>query len=356
MKAQNFVLAVLAFAAFALLAFVPLLAHSASIEVKVWQGGAKAAHTIAHDDYCGWGTTGIEDTAIPILNARGLKASLGLIAGNCKDAQWATLKERVKQGHELFNHTLTHVGMLEAGTLAPIGGWDNVKEVVNAQQLVQSKLGYTMHFIAFPSDLVTPEAKAFVEAQPDILGARAAKDIYDGSNAGLNDPEWFKPMFVKWDGYWRDGKWSLYKPKDGNILIQHVDAALQYGAWSYRTMHGVADASWESVPVDQYTAYADYLAAKVKSGELWVAGPTDIIRYIVTREHCKLKLEGNVIKLVQSNDLCKRYASAVTVDVELANGQKGLFSQNSTPLAAQKLENGHYRINMNPAVGDVTIR
>lgn len=334
----------------------PVLAQAASLQVQPWQGGAKGAHTIAHDDYCSSVTTGIEQYALPILNERGLKASLGLIAGACKDSDWNMLKTRIGQGHELFNHTFSHVGMYEPGTLTALEGWDNVTQIVNAQQLVQSKLGYTMQFVAFPFDLATPEAKAFVEAQPDILGVRAAKHLYDGKSVGLNDPARLQPNFVKWDSYWRDGKWSLYKPARGNILIQHATAAIEDGAWSYSTMHGVADPSWESVPLDQYTAYADFLAAKVKSGELWVAGPVAILRYLVTRAHCPLSLQGDTIKADISDSRCARYGTAVTVDVTLDAQHKGQFTQQGSVLPSQKLNKSTARLSINPLLGDVKIK
>ncbi|QLI80881.1 polysaccharide deacetylase family protein [Chitinibacter fontanus] len=336
--------------------FLPLFAHAATLQVQTWQGGAKGAHTIAHDDYCSPVTSGIEQNAIPILNQRGLKASLGLIAGSCSDAQWQTLKTRISQGHELFNHTLTHRGMLEPGSLAPISDWDNVKEIVSAQQLVLSKLGYTMHFVAFPSDLATPEAKAFVEAMPETLGVRAAKHLYDGKAAGVNEADDLQAMFVKWDSYWRDGKWSLYKPARGNILIQHAQAAIDDGVWTYATMHGVADASWESVPVDQYTAYADFLAAKVKSGELWVAGPSDILRYQMTRQYCPLQLSGDTIKADTSDARCKRYASPITVDIKLDEQQQGIFTQQGKTLTSQLLDKKTARLSVNPLLGEVKIK
>ncbi|MGL6039766.1 MAG: polysaccharide deacetylase family protein, partial [Deefgea sp.] len=271
------------------------------------------------------------------MNSRGLKASLGLIAGSCKDNDWAKLKKHVADGHELYNHTLTHVGMLEAGSLKPIEGWDNAKEIAAAHQLVKDKLGYTLQFMAYPSDLATSEAKAYLQKQSDYLGARAAKHIYDGSNAGINRADNTDPFFIKNDVYWHDGKWSLYKPAGGNMLIQHVDAALENGGWSYRTMHGVADGSWEAVPKEQYIAYADYLQKKVASGELWLAGPTEIIRYQATRENCPLILTGNTIKLKQSNEICQRYASAITVDVQIAEGLQGQFTQNKKILASKQL-------------------
>ena len=122
---------------------------NSSFEVQTWRDGAKGAHTIAHDDYCGASVSGVENTALPILNKRGLTASIGLIAGACKDSDWAKLKQHIAEGHELFNHSLTHVGMLEAGSLKPISGWNNEKEIGAAHQLVKDKLGYTMQFMAF---------------------------------------------------------------------------------------------------------------------------------------------------------------------------------------------------------------
>ncbi len=337
--------------------FFSALACSAntSFEVPSWRDGAKAAHTIAHDDYCGGSVPGVENTALPILNERGLKASLGLIAGSCKDSDWAQLKMHLAAGHELFNHTLTHVGMLEAGSLKAIAGWNNETEIAAAHQLVKDKLGYSMQFMAYPSDLATPEAKAYLLTLPDYLGARAAKHIYDGSNAGINSAQKTDPFFIKNDVYWHDGKWSLYKPAGGNMLIQHVDAALAKGGWSYRTLHGVADGSWEAVPKDQYIAYADYLQKKVTSSDVWLAGPTEIIRYQATRENCPLVLTGNTIKLKHSNELCQRYASAITVDVQIAEGLQGQFTQNKKSLPSQKLANGKYRIQLNPTLGDLHI-
>nr|WP_314902124.1 polysaccharide deacetylase family protein [uncultured Deefgea sp.] len=331
------------------------ISANTSFEVQTWRDGAKAAHTIAHDDYCGGSVSGVENTALPILNERGLKASLGLIAGSCKDGDWAKLKKHIAEGHELFNHSLTHVGMLEAGSLTPIAGWNNEKEIASAHQLVKDKLGYTMQFMAYPSDLATPEAKAYLLTLPDYLGARAAKHIYDGSNAGINSANNTDPFFIKNDVYWHDGKWSLYKPAGGNMLIQHVDAALENGGWSYRTMHGVADGSWEAVPKDQYIAYADYLQKKVASVELWLAGPSEIIRYQATRENCPLVLTGNTLKLKQNNELCQRYASAITVDVQIADESQGRFTQNKKPLPSKKIANGKFRIQFNPALGDLSI-
>jgi len=333
------------------------LSYSANInfEVQTWRNGAKAAHTIAHDDYCSGSVPGVENTALPILNERGLTASIGLIAGACKDDDWSKLKKHLAKGHELFNHSLTHVGMLEAGSLKTIAGWNNEKEIASAHQLVKDKLGYAMQFMAYPSDLATPEAKAYLLTQSDYLGARAAKHIYDGSNAGINSANNTDPFFIKNDVYWHDGKWSLYKPAGGNMLIQHVNAALENGAWSYRTMHGVADGSWEAVPKDEYIAYADYLQKKVASGELWLAGPSEIIRYQATREHCPLVLIGNTLKLKQNNELCQRYASAITVDLHIANELAGRFTQNHKPLPSKQLANGKYRIQFNPILGDLYI-
>ncbi|WP_028449922.1 polysaccharide deacetylase family protein [Chitinibacter tainanensis] len=337
-----------------LLSPLPLLA--ASLQVQPWPAGAKAAHTIAHDDVCGGNTGGIFQHALPVLQARGLHASLGLIAGLCNEPQWQQLKQALQAGHELFNHTTSHVGMLEPGSLAPIAGWDNLKEIAQAQRLVQAKLDYSMQFVAFPSDLATPEAKAFAAAQPEILGLRAAKHLYDGSNAGLNAVDEIDPLFVKWDMYWRDGKWSRYKPANGNMLIQHAQAALESGSWSYRTMHGVADGSFESVPLTQYTEYADFLAAKVKAGELWVAPPTAVLRYAISRQQCALQLQGKQIKVDASGPDCQRYHTALTVDLTPDADWQGQFSQQGQALASQKLTNGQYRILLDPTKGDVRIQ
>ncbi|WP_028451540.1 polysaccharide deacetylase family protein [Chitinilyticum aquatile] len=320
-----------------------------AVSITPWRGDARGAHTIAHDDYCSPGVAGIEKYALPILEARGLKAALGVIAKECKPADWARLKELIAKGHEPFNHTLTHSGELEAGTLKPVAGWDARREILDAHALMKTQTGYTYTFIGYPYDLATPETRKLVKEQPDYLGARAGKHIYDGSMAGLNYPD-DDAYFVKWDVYWTDGKWSLYKPgAAGSILIQHTEAAINSGSWSFRTMHGVADGSWEAVPLAEYTAYADYLKQQVDAGKLWVATPTDIIRYRETRRYCPATLTDKEIRFDTSAPDCKRYATRVTLALTASVAPK--VSQNGKTLAVKAAGDKRWLVDASPLDG-----
>ncbi|WP_028453858.1 polysaccharide deacetylase family protein [Chitinilyticum litopenaei] len=324
-----------------------------SVSITPWRGNARGAHTIAHDDYCSANTSGIDKHALPILEARGLKAALGVIAKECKPADWVRLKALIDKGHEPFNHTLTHSGELEAGSLAPIKGWDAQREILDAHALMKAQTGYTFTFIGYPFDLATPDTRKLVKALPDYLGARAAKHIYDGSVAGLNGSD-DDPWFVRWDGYWRDGKWSLYKPgAAGSILIQHADAALQSGRWSFRTMHGVADSSWEAVPLAEYTAYADYLKQQVDAGKLWVATPTEINRYRATRMYCPASLAGKAIRFDTSAPDCKRHASSVTLALTASSTPR--VSQNGKALVVKAAGEQRWLVDANPLDGALTL-
>ncbi|MBE9608278.1 polysaccharide deacetylase family protein [Chitinilyticum piscinae] len=339
---------------------LPVLASAAqaapltSVSITPWRGDARGAHTIAHDDYCSPGVSGIEKNALPILEARGLKAAVGVIGKECKPADWARLKELIAKGYEPFNHTLSHSGELEAGTLAAVKGWDAKREILDAHALMLEKTGYRFSFIGYPFDLASPETRAMVKQQPDYLGARAAKHLYDGSMAGLNTDEG-DPYFVKWDVYWTDGKWSLYKPgAAGSILIQHAEAAINSGSWTFRTMHGVADGSWEAVPLAEYTAYADYLKQQADAGKLWIATPTEVIRYRETRRYCSVKLDSKGIQFDTSATDCKRYAIPVTLAITAASAP--VLQQGSKKLAVKAAGDKRWLVEADPLAGPVLVQ
>lgn len=346
---------------------VNVAATLASVSATNWLNGAKGAHTLAHDDYCS-NTSGIQRDAIPLLNARGLKASLGVIANLCDETEWSNLQQDAALGHEIFNHTLTHMGEFEAGTVAPIAGWNMETEIKGAHDLVKSKIGIDMSFIGFPSDLTSDTTRNYVKSL-GYLGARAAKNGYDGSVAGLNAVsqeaggviDWgdsISPYFIKWDVYLTTGKYSMYTYPYGqvnDILIQHAQKAIDAGVWTYRTMHGVNDESWESVPLDQYTAYVDFLKTKVDSGDLWVDTPSQIIRYRGTRANCAVSKVGNMVHFNTSKADCTRYATALTLDL-VTDGQP-IVTQNDQVLPVKAASTaGHWYVNANPTLGDLSIR
>ena len=106
-----------------------------------WPYGTKAAVSLAYDDTL----TSQLDTAIPALNARGLKASFYLqLSSPVLLSRLADWKQAAVQGHELGNHSLFH----QCSASMPGREWvsaDNNLDTISASQLVQQvRLGNAM--------------------------------------------------------------------------------------------------------------------------------------------------------------------------------------------------------------------
>lgn len=349
----------------------------AQVQVTSWLNGAKGAHTLAHDDYCSPTTSGLEQYALPELNKRGLNASFGVIASNCTEAQWQQMKADAALGHEFFNHTLTHMGEFNDSAQA-MPNWQAEAEIKQAHDLVLAKTGLKLTFVAFPFDLASDATRSYVQSL-GYLGMRAAQALYNGKPAGRNGSghqpvevfNWGNnsnnPFFVKWDAYDQKCTWSLYEaagsagkgvcPSTPNdILIRHAQNAIDNGTWTYRTMHGVADASWQAVPLEQYTTYLDFLKKKVDRGELWVATPSDVLRYRATRANCGVQIHDNQITFDTSKPECSQYASVITLDLAL-NGAFSSAEQQGIALPLQPTATAnHWYVNVNPLNGPVTLK
>lgn len=343
--------------------------------VTTWRDDAKGAYTIGHDDYCDVSTSGLEQYAIPALNTRGLKASFGVIAQSCDATEWTALKTDAAQGHEIVNHTLTHIGEFDT-SLNAVAAWNQVTEIKNAHDLIKTNTGVDATFAVFPFDLASDTTRSYVQSL-GYLGMRAAQAAYNGKPAGHNASShdlngaitWGNnsdnPFFVKWDSYDQKCTWSLYEasgsagkgvcPSTPNdMLIRHAQNAIDNGTWNYNTIHGVADTSWQAVPEAQYIALLDFLKSKVDSGELWVATPSDVLRYRASRTLCALSQTANILHFDTSNAECVKYAGSITVKLTANNQPSAVQNGLLLPIKAANTAQNWY-LEVNPKLGDITL-
>ncbi|MGL4995757.1 MAG: hypothetical protein ACRC6G_06265, partial [Deefgea sp.] len=166
---------------------------------------------------------------------------------------------------------------------------------------------------------------------------------------------------VQWDLYTDQGQWSMYEAQvkaGGDLLNLHVDAAINAGGWATRTMHGVNDASWMSVPLAKYTAHLDYLKAKVDAGVLWVTGPSNVIKYRYARDFCKPILSSSGASIVTfdtSAAQCKKYATPITLQAFALNpASKLIASQSGNALSLKAAPNNSVLVTVDPLAGPVT--
>ncbi|XZG71194.1 carbohydrate-binding protein [Chitinibacteraceae bacterium HSL-7] len=325
------------------------------ISVGTWRGFAKGAYSMVHDDLCAYITDGQIQHALPELKARGLKAAFGMITGNCAPYQWQAARDMIADGQEIFSHTRHHY---DANTTS----WDSTAELQgSADDIAQHLDGYRATFFAWPSDIAPDAPLAALRATESYLGGRAPNRVNEAGNieygqaAGVNPPDFADPYKIKWDVFTNSGIWSLY-PQGSEILDLHVDAAIAQGGWAVRTLHGVEDTSWESVPLARYTAHLDYVKTKVDSGELWMAPPTSVIRYRMTREHCAptLSADQKQVTFAAQDATCLKYATPVSVRLSVAGAEPSVW-QNGQKLAAT-VKDGMLEVSADPLAGPLSVR
>lgn len=336
--------------------------RTSSMSVPTWKDDATAAYSMMHDDLCAWITDGQIDFAAPALKQRGLVASFGMITGSCGDKHWTAAKQFIVDGNEIFSHSRGH-------TDANSATWDAAAQISGSSDDIAAHLdGYRPSFFAWPSDIAADAPMSYLRSAAGFMGGRAANRVdangmvvYDGHGSGVNASTVADPFQVKDDMFTLTAQWSPYEAQvkaGGDLLNLHVDAAIANGGWANRTMHGVNDASWNSVPLAQYIAHLDYIKTKVDAGLLWVATPSNILKYSKARSACKPTLiepsQGFSQGIVfASNDAeCVKFATPITLHI---GGNVTSATQAGKELPKQPAKNnaGGFLITVDPLAGGV---
>lgn len=293
-----------------------------AVQATSWKYGATAAYSMMHDDLCAWVTDGQIDYAAPALKARGLISSFGMITGStCGAKHWAAAQQFLQDGHEIFSHTRNHSDANSAL-------WDMAGEISGSSDDIAAHLnGYRPTFFAWPSGVAADAPMAYLRTAAGYIGGRAANRvdangmvIYDGHIAGINGTTVPDAYQVRSEMFTLSAQYSEYEAQvkaGGDLLNLHLDAGISKQGWAVMTMHGVNDSSWNSVPLQQYTKHLDYVKAKVDAGVLWVAGPSEVLKYTYAREACKpiLNAAQTVLTFDTSAADCVKNATPLTLKI-----------------------------------------
>jgi len=133
--------------------------------------------------------------------------------------------------------------------------------------------------------------------------------------------------------------------------------------WGNREFHGfdpddIKDGAFQPITVADYTAHLDFLKMKVDMGQLWVEGPTRVVRYRFARERCAPPtLDGARLHFPAPSADCQRYATPLTFLVSTTDGSDPTLrvQQGADTLPAKKLSPGHFAVDADPTKGDATL-
>ncbi|QLG88646.1 polysaccharide deacetylase family protein [Chitinibacter bivalviorum] len=331
-----------------------------AVQTTTWKNGAKGAYSLVHDDYCSMpiATDPYIKIIDPELSKRGLTAGFGMITGSCSEQHWAAAKDFIAHGHEIVSHSRNHPDpyISDAALEDQLNG--------SAADIAAKLNDYKASYFVWPSDAASTVATDFLKNKTNYLGGRASHLVANGTvdyttmPAGVNAANFDNPFRIKWDLFTVDGKWSLY-PMGSEILNLHIDAAINQGAWTTRTMHSVDTGYWETAPLARYQAHLDYAKAKVDAGELWMDTPSNVIKYRYAREFCKVMLPAvignNTIAFDTSAAECQKYATPITLQVTALLQGGGLTAiQAGKALPVKAGPNNSYFVTADPLSGAVS--
>ncbi|HWZ88217.1 MAG TPA: polysaccharide deacetylase family protein [Polyangiaceae bacterium] len=311
--------------------------------VSTWKGNATAAYTIIHDDACDYTLDSLFKVADPELVKRGLRAGFGAIVERCQERPgvWAEVETLVSHGHEILCHSWTHPDFIDQSPDLSI----EIDQATNvlAANIPDQKLEY---FI-FPYD-------SFTQPMIDHLGQVG----YTGARAGtkgVTPADFSDPLREDFDVY--NDENSIYYPAYPDVLKAYVDDAISQQGWAIRELHGVADASWEPIPLADYQAHLDYVKAKVDEGALWVDTPSTVGHYRFARQYCGVpSVNGAELRFPPPSSQCTANATALSVIVDTEIDTATLnASQNGNALPTQRLAANRFLVDVDPTLGAVVL-
>jgi hypothetical protein len=342
--------------------------------VATWRGNATGAYTIIHDDVCDGSVASVFTKADPELTKRGLHAGFGAIVQECVQGnQWAKLKTLLSHGHDIFNHSWSHPCLGTAGMCSGNGtaNSDYATQVTKSTETLEAMLNIQVQYFIFPYDVCGAGALGQVK-ELGYLGARCGGDMHGVNDANFTDP--FANKFDIWGpSYSIYGKAGPCAGAGGEeptaassacrlyVLNHYVDEAIRLKGWANRELHGFTGdpGVWQQMPLADYQAHLDYVAEKQKAGDLWVEGPTPVIRYRFAREACtKPTVEGGTLKFPAPSADCQKYATTLTYLVSTSDGSDPATLrafQGGAALPSRKLGPGKFAIDADPTKGDATL-
>lgn len=298
--------------------------------VEPWKGGARAAYSLIHEDLVD-SSSGTLQVAVPALRTRGIRAGLATSVSLCSENGWTVLRNLAMEGFEIVNHGWWHIEpTLETAS----------QEIEEARKELQKKVGSTISFYACPDPVPTPEIARYA-LEHGHQGVRSAQEP-----GAIVLPRCVDPSQVPYDAF---GSASAHGARNSQ-LETFLDSTIDQGGWGVRCLRGVADTSWDPVPENLYVAHLDRLEKLVRTKELWVAPPTEILRHALAFQIAGIpRIQGSLLWFPDA-DPSTRLRAYLSVLIRCTGERPARLvgEQNGAPVLANELEPGLWRLQVNP--------
>ena len=290
---------------------------AAPYEIGTWRGFRAAAISYTFDD----DLSNQYAVAIPMLNARGFKATLFTVPDWIPDQSWAPVQAAALHGNEIASHTITHPRLPELSLAQQTNELAKSQAEINAH--VTNQLCVTL---AYPYCVAGDKA---ITGKYYIAARGCSGQLVPSTPAD----------FLNISSFVCGPEGSVKTPQDFNHLADRAAAA---HAWCVYLIHAInGEKGYSPLPGSTLQASVDYLAAH--RDKFWVETFGNVVRYIKERDAAsvaEISHQDDRITLRVTDELNNSiYNYPLTLRRPLpAHWSGAVVSQNHEPMQAQTVE------------------
>lgn len=322
-----------------------------SVSFATWGNNARGAYSIDIDDFP-WTDLVPHHTE---FESRGIPATLAIIAGQCNNANWDSLRVYHEFGHEIANHTWNHSGT------AP--NWNANQWALNvdsAQVKIEREIGVRPYWYVYPEDVFDDETNDVIRDK-GYIGACAGPIMDAGTYNPSDLPDGIETGFLCMEDDFKNTQQATIDEctRQFNSYLQNC---YNYRRWGVRMMHGIEDNDWGEVPLEAFQNHLDRIVEMRDAGQIWVETCSNVYRYIresndhtiavgssdETSTTLEFTLDADLDTSIYNYPLTVLFVPpAYYADMEV--------EQNGESITFTEPNDSTIQFNANPNLGDITV-
>jgi len=282
------------------------IASAQDHKITPWRHNRAGAVTVGFDD----GYLTQINNAVPLLNARGLKATFFIITSD-NEGSWDQWRQVAEQGHEIASHTVTHPD------LTSLSDSDLRYELSESQRVINQNIPSRRCItLAYPGNVNNPHVQAVTSEY--YISGRGGWSWQEGGDLNFYedpDPSWPLPPNISLGSYKAVNFYNVagdsapYAMPLSN-LDDKLDTAMTYHAWYDMYFHTIPN---EAYYIDYFATLLDHIVVR----NIWMATYGEVAQYMRERIASKLSVLGSdssSILLSLTNSLDGRiYSEPLTI-------------------------------------------
>lgn len=268
------------------------IASAQDHQITPWKHNRAGAVSVNFDD----GYSSQITYAVPLLNARGLKATFFLTTTG-GDTTWDQWRQVAQQGHEIGSHTVTHPYLTTLSDSQLRYELSESQRVINQNIPSQSCITLSYPYTDSNSHVQAVTSEYYIAARGGWVGDSGGDfNFYDD----LVPCDWISPCYVPPGmSFGSFNHIHFYNVASGNyddtpisLLDASLDTAMAYHAWYVMYLHAIPD---DTSYHNAFATALDHIVAR----NLWMATFGEVAKYMRERKASTLSVLSSYTSAIQ---------------------------------------------------------